>query len=768
MPSTPKTAEFYDRARRRFHSAKFASSDIRMKAELDLRMVHLDQWDSDVRSAREDPSNPRPVLSFNREQDMVQYVSNQVRQNRPSIHVNPVGDGASEDTARVYEGIFRHIDYVSQADVATDHSVECSTSCSFGYYRICTEFVSDKSFDQEPRVKRILDQMSVYVDGDCEEPDYSDADYMFVRKRMKWEDYKRQFPKASLQSFDEEDATAPGSYGDEWQSESHITIAEYWWVEKRERNLIQLSDGTIDFQDDIEKRGSLDPETGETISPRVLTQDEVLNERIVTERTIHFDLINGSETLKETKWLGRWIPIIPVLGREAVVDGKRVLESLVRFIHDAQKLLNIYKSGIAEACGSSLRAQLMGFKGQFRGWNGKDNRNKLILEVDPLDIAGKPAGLPEQIKNEPPIQALTEAAMMAADDMKAGANIFDSSTGAAKAEYSGVSVTKRVNQADLVNFHFLDNLTRARWHEGRIKLDLIPKIIDTPRAIRILGEDGSLSMEMIATALGDDDVQHELSPQGWREVPGYESLGPNGKKHHRLDVGLYDVTVTTGPSYANRFQQNFEMIASLVQGNPMFWQLYGDLFFDNWQDLPAHKEFAKRAKLGLLPAVQQQMAGEQGQIDPGQFQALQAQLGMVTDQLKQALIREKAQLLKLQNDMQMKLLDSTTKIIVADRTAKNAEDLAVFQGRLDSIDKMWEQLHESEFQGQQQQQQAQQSQQDQQQQNADRAQQDQQSQQQIEQQNADRAQADQHAQASNALAQQAQQQKQLNPGQPTQ
>ncbi len=701
MPTT-KDSTYYEQARRRFHTAKLGSSDIREKAEYDLRMVHLDQWDPAVRSARESGDNPKPVLSFNREQDMVQYVSNQVRQNKPSIHVNPVGNGASEDTAKVYEGIFRHIDYVSQADVATDHSVECSTSCSFGYYRITTEYVDDKSFDQEPRVKRILDQMSVYVDPTCQEPDYSDADYWFVRKKMKWEDYKREFPRAQRQGFDEEDFTSPTGYGSEWQTEQDINIAEYWWIEKRDRNLLQLLDGTIDFQDEIEKSGTHFDEFGVEMPGRIITQDEVLNERTVTERIVHMDLINGVETLREEKWLGKWVPIIPVLGREAIVDGKRVIESLVRFIHDAQKLLNIYKSGIAEACGSSLRAQLLGYKGQFKGWGNKNNRDKLVLEVDPLDIAGKAAPLPTQIRNEPPIAALTQAALMAVEDMKQGANIQDSALGNAKNEVSGIGVQRRVDQANLVNFHFLDNLTRARWHEGRIKLDLIPKIIDTPRAVRILGEDGSLSIAMIATALGDDDVQHPHSPAGWREVPGAESNGPNGQRHHRLDVGLYDVTVTAGPSYANRFQQNFEMIASLVKGNPMFWQLYGDLFFDNWQDLPAHKEFAKRAKLGLLPAVQQQLgqeSGEQQPIDPAQMQALQAQLQLVTNELKQALIREQSQILKLRNDLQMKLIDSSTKLMVADRTAKRDEGIAELDARMVAIKHQLDMLHETELGG---------------------------------------------------------------------
>ncbi len=685
-----KAKDFYDRARRQFSTAKDASREIREKAEFDLKMVHGDQWDPLVRTTREQGDNPKPVLSFNREQDMVQYVSNQVRQNKPTAHVTPVGEGASEDTAKVIEGIFRHIDYISQADIARDHSVECSTSCSFGYYRITTEYVDDKSFDQEPRIKRILDQFSVYVDPASVEPDYSDADYFFVRKKMKWEDYQREFPNAQRSSFEVGDTN--GSV-DDWQNDKYIWIAEYWWVEKKQQTLLQLSDGTIDFESNIRKQRSTIGKNGEMV-PGEIYEDEVLNERDVTERLVHFDLINGVESLEQTRWIGKWIPIIPVLGRESVVDGKRILESLVRFIHDAQKLLNIYKSSIAEACGSSLRAQLLGYKGQFKGWHNKNNRDKMVLEVEPIDIAGKPAPLPQPFRNEPPIAALTQGALMAADDMKAGANIYDSSTGAAKAEYSGISVEKRINQADIVNFHFMDNLTRAVWLEGQIKLDLIPKLIDTPRAQRILGEDGKLTTVMIATALGQDDPQHPDMPPGWRGVQGMEHM-----PHHRLDQGTYNLTVTTGPTYANRFKQNFEMISSLVKGNPMFWQLYGDLFFKNWQDLPANEEFANRARMGLLPAVQQQLDGAQGMVPVAQLQAVQAQLQGVVQKLKETLFKEKTEVLKLQSQEKMKLMDNATKIIVADRSAKRDEGIAELDARMQMIDTMWERLHESELGG---------------------------------------------------------------------
>lgn len=661
---------FYEKARTRFSAAKSAWSEIREKAAYDLKMVSGDQWDPQVKSARENGDNPKPCLTFNREQNLVQYVSNQVRQNKPAIHINPVGNGASEDTAKVNEGIIRHLQYASQSDIAHDHSVECSSSCGFGYYRVDAVYVDDETRDQEPRIKRILDQMSVYFDPDCLEPDFSDAKWCFVRQKVKWEDYKRKFPKAQRVGF-EGDGPDVSSRASDWQTESHIFIAEYWHVEVKERTKYWLVSGESGYREDLE-----------ALLGRKFGDAEVATERDIEQRTVHFDLINGVETLKKTVWVGKWIPIVPVLGREMVIDGKRQLVSLVRFVHDAQILLNSYKSGIGQAIGESVQGQFLGYKGQFKGWQGQNIKNRLFLEVEPVAVNGQTAPLPQPVDREPQIQALSLAAMQEAEDMKAGANIFDSSSGSEKSSTSGVGVEKRINQADLTNFHFTDNLTRAMWHEGRILLDLIPKMIDTPRAMRILGEDGSITVAMVHQALDDGTLPL---------VPGHEN-----EVHHRLDVGLYDVTVNVAKSYADRFRQTFEMLSQLIPTmGPAFWGLFGDKFFANWQDLPGNKDFAERAKLGLIPAVQQQLDGKQ--IDPAMVAALQGQLDMAKQVIKKLLDEKQAKLMELESKERINTQNVARDITIESMKEGNENTRVMLQAELETIRDLHGKLNETEL-----------------------------------------------------------------------
>jgi hypothetical protein len=87
-----------------------------------------------------------------------------------------------------------------------------------------------------------------------------------------------------------------------------------------------------------------------------------------------------------------------------------------------------------------------------------------------------------------PAGALQEA-LNAADDMKSIIGIYDASLGARSNETSGRAIMARQREGDVSTFHFIDNLSRAIRHGGRILLDLIPKVYTTERMVRVLGED---------------------------------------------------------------------------------------------------------------------------------------------------------------------------------------------------------------------------------------------------------------------------------------
>src|SRR5690606_30030089 len=147
--------------------------------------------------------------------------------------------------------------------------------------------------------------------------------------------------------------------------------------------------------------------------------------------------------------------------------------------------------------------------------------------------------VPQRISVEPPIAAITQAALHAAENLKATTGVFDAALGAQSNETSGVAIQKRTMQAQTSNYHYQDNFDASLQHCGRILVDLIPKIYDTERAVRILGNEDEIKTVII------------------------NSQNPDGDgRIYDLSACKYDIRITSGPSYLSKRQ---EAAASMMQ-----------------------------------------------------------------------------------------------------------------------------------------------------------------------------------------------------------
>src|SRR5215472_13434093 len=170
--SDSQQADLLERIRQRKTRADRAEDKIRKDANRDLRFLVGLQWENGEDNQRR--QNDRPALTINKLPPFVDQIVNEERKNRPGVSVSPVGGGADPETAEIFEGIIRHIEYASQADIAYDTAYDYEVSSSFGFWRYTTEYVDDRSMDQEIRVTRIADPASVALDSDAQEPDKSD------------------------------------------------------------------------------------------------------------------------------------------------------------------------------------------------------------------------------------------------------------------------------------------------------------------------------------------------------------------------------------------------------------------------------------------------------------------------------------------------------------------------------------------------------------------------------------------------------------------
>jgi len=598
-----------EEARARFKLAEEAELENRKEAKIDLEFAAGQQWSKDDQDRRNaSGTGKRPCLVFNKLTGPLNMISNEARMNQPGIEVHPVDMSGDTDTADVYEGLIRHIEYVSKADEVYETALEQAARGGFGVFKVVKRHCEGKTFDQDLFIERIPNQFSVYVDPFAKRADRSDMNWCFETELLSKEEYKARYGQTEVTQLNFYEGILNPTEG--WVSHEGVRIAHYWRVDTEQRTLVgvQWPDGriTAEYEDEL-------PQTLPEGLRFALDKDGQPLEREMDERRVRCATINGVEVLDSIEWEGQWIPFLFVPGEELWIGEKRYLFSLIRFARDPQKLYNFYRSSEAETVMLGTKAPWIGVKGAFRDsrWASANSMPWAYLEYEPIDIAGSPAPPPQRNVAEPPIQALTIGAAQAADDIKSTTNVYDASLGARSNETSGIAIQRRQNQSGVANFHFVDNLNRSIRHCGEILCDMIPKIYDVPRQVRVLGEDRKQQIVMVNQRYMDDK--------------GVE-------RNYDLSAGKYDVTITVGPSYTTQRQEAFDTLTQFAQAYPQLLQVAGDLIFQ-YSDMPGAEKIAERLQKMLPPQLQEQPEG-QPQIPP-EMQAQIQQMAGENAQLKQ-------------------------------------------------------------------------------------------------------------------------------------
>lgn len=589
----------------RFQDNWEADQDNRDDGMEDLRFRAGNQWTDAVRSQRE--ADGRPVLTINRMGQFIKRVSGGLRQSHPAIEAIPSDDESDGQLADIYEGLIRQIEYASNAGAAYAWGAECAITCGIGHWRIDTCYSDDGSFNQEIRIKRILDPLSVVWDASSEELDRSDAWECFVTEMVTKQEFERRWPKEK----DENPGSfpVPATYASSllWQADKRIRVASRWFKTAVKRRIGQTADGQV-F--DITKW------------PRDLAVSVgIVRDRVVDDYKVQHVALSGDDFLTDVEdWAGRHIPIVPVVGDEVVVDGKAIRHGIVRFAKDAQRLYNYYRSAGAEAIGMAPKAPWLIPVGSIDGyendWARANSGNPAYLMFKPVVVDGI-AAKPERM--QPPAQpsAMWQESQIAQDDMKATTGIYDAALGARSNETSGIAIEQRQQEADTGSFVYIDNFNGAIKRTGQILIDLIPRVYDGERVVRVLGkgaEEGFVPInKVVLMADGQEMLVNDLS------------------------AGSFDVRIKTGPSYANAKQQAREALNDILKSDPQLMTVVGDLWAQSLE-LPGEigGPIVDRLKKILAPGIVPPEQGGQALPQPPQPPP-EAQAALQLDlQLKEA------------------------------------------------------------------------------------------------------------------------------------
>jgi hypothetical protein len=590
-----------------------ADSTNRAEALMDVKFAAGDQWPVEIQNSRNLES--RPCLTINKIDAYIRQVTNQQRMQRPRIKVHPVNNLADYKIAQVIEGITRHIEVNSNADTAYDTAFDYAVRMGWGYWRINTKYVSETSFDQEIYIDTIDNPFTVYFDPNSILPDGSDAERCLITTVMDKKIFRENYPGADDGANFQQRSTGDDTAS--WITKEDIRVAEYFYIERERAKLYLLSDGTSGFAD------------SDNFFARVEASGlTVVDERDSFRKAVKWMKCTAMEILEEKTWAGKYIPVVPCYGAQVIIDDKRKKYGLVRFAKDPQRMYNFWRTSMTESVALAPKAKWLLAEGQDEGheneWAMANIKSTPVLRYKQKDIEGQPAPAPTRLQPEPPPTGIMEAAGAISADLQMVLGVLDPNQ-LPSGNISGKALAGQQNQVDLSNFHFYDNMTRSIRQTGKIILDLIPKIYDTERVMRIIGSDGQPDMTTINQANAIGEVLNDVT------------------------VGEYDVVMDTGPGFQTKRQQAVESMMPLLTGNAELFNIAGDLVFRN-MDFPGADVIADRLaamnplaqideKSDIPPEVQMRLAQSQQMIEQLQ-QQLQAAGLEINNRMQVAQIKE--------------------------------------------------------------------------------------------------------------------------------
>lgn len=633
----------------------------------DIRFAHVEgaQWDDDAVSKRRN----RPRYSINRVAGAIAQIVGDQRQNRTQIKTRPISSGADEDKALILDGLIRNIESISKAENAYDSAFDEAVTGGFGGWRVLTEFNDDDTFDQDIRIIPINSAASsLYFDSMAQEYDKRDAMYAFVVTNMPKHDFEDKWPDhSSTASFTQERQTFRSCK--DWFEGDFIRVAEYWKKIPVEKTIALLSDGR-----------TIDKEEEESVLDELAEQGiTILKERQLTTHKVVMYVMNGNEIIEERKeWAGKFIPLVPVFGKITHAEGRVFIKGMTRDAKDPQRIYNYTTSQIVETSALTPKDPYWYTPemkaGHESAWQSFNTKNDPFM---PFNIDPKMPGPPQRTGAPSVQQALLTQIQQAALDIESTTGVHAASLGNAPQLLSEKSIQTQAEKGDRGAFIFVDNLQKSIQYTGEILIDLIPKIYDTQRAVRVLNVDGtskSIEINQVVQTITDDETGEENTVND-------------------LTVGKYDVITDTSPATLTKREETARQLIELTANDPQLRSLSLDIITQNL-DINEGKEMTKRVRKlmiqqGLVEPTEEEAEelglNEPQPPDPAQV-ALLENIRLSNEKIIVDIERQEAEIIKVTSSVDSQQASTIKTRLEAQKTPAETLDVLV-QTMLDKIER---------------------------------------------------------------------------------
>lgn len=599
------------------------------------------QWPNKIRNTRELDNKPCLTMNIVRQHNL--QIINEARQNKSAVAFRATGGSATKEAADCLQALMRQIEYESNAQSAYLTACQYQVMAGLGWWRLYTEYEDEKSFNQCIRIMRVWDPLSVYMDPDIQEEDGSDAKFAFVFDLVPNSELFKAYP--FLREVKGIQPLGNSTQDDSWTLKDHTRVCEYFRKVSKTDMLVSFM--TMDGQRKEVLKSQLPAGVFEELKAAPLSKW-----RTTSKDVIEWYLLAGQRVVSKTVWPGKYIPLVRVIGEENIVEGRMDRKGHTRFQKDAQRMYNYNASAQVEFVALQSKtpwvAAAQAIEEYESMWNSANRVNHSVLIYNGVDDQG--AQIAPPVRTPPPdaSPAFENGMSTAFNQMMMTSGQYQNQMGMQGNERTGAAIERRQEQGYTAVYHFPDHYGDSLRYTGKQILDLIPKVYDTKRLLKLKTDSG-------------EDFDLELDPT--QQQAYYQEVDQDQKVVRRVLnplVGKYDVEATVGPAFGTRREETVRAMSLILTQAPALTGIIGDLLL-NAMDFKEAQEAAMRLKRMVPP----QALGKGPTQNEQQLQMQNQQLVAALQESMQKLGKDKLKLIGKEEARDIQAYDAETKRIAA-------------------------------------------------------------------------------------------------------
>lgn len=501
-------------------------------------------------------------------------------------------------------------------------------------------------------IKKIANAVDrVWFDEGAELQSMADARHAFVLQAIPKEEYNERFPDGSGESISDARTNEVYSYKGDF-----VVIGEILYKSKIEKELVLMSNNAVyEVDDDFRKVADELKADGITEVRRRKRDGFIVKTR----------LFDGKDWLNDEKeTVFNYIPIIPTYANFKISENKVIYRGAVNKLMDAQRVYNYAQSRAIEEGALAPRGKY---------WMTREQAESDMATLQTMNTNANPVQTYTHVEGQPPPfwqggaqinQGLQQMSSDMAGNIVEASGVFAANQGNAPRQ-SGYAIELQQGKGDNSSFKYFKSQEIAIEHTARVLINAIPKVYDTKRTVRMLGEDGTAKMETVNDDVYDADTKQMVSINDLRK-------------------GKYDVVCDVGPAFKNRQQETARAFLEAAGIDPTLLEFAKDIWLKNL-NAPGFDQIAERARNQLLDAgaiPDAQMTDEEKERVQAMIQQKQAELAQQGPDPMQQAIMEQTQANTA--DIMSKAKERDAKALIEAEKLRQAEEKMMLDAQLKS------------------------------------------------------------------------------------